>query len=368
MTKRSMRLFFVALILSLLASLPAHADIVWAVAGPHTGPVAALGLSQEAGVKQAVEDINAAGGINGQKIALKSYDDACDPKQAVAVANKIISENIRFALHGTCSSAALAASKTYIDEGTLLINATSSNPQITDAGGPNMFRAMYRDDTAAIIIVKKMEKDFAKRKIVIINDKSTYGLGIATMVRDGLNKNFIKETLFESYDATSHDYSVLVTRLKEVGTEVLFIGGMPSDAALITRQLREAGSRAQVIAGDLSLPEFGTITGAAGDGALFVFPKDPRKESGAKDVLAKLNAYNIPVDGYTLYAYAAAQVLAQAMTKANSEDPKKVAAIIHKAEFNTILGKWNFDSKGDVQNIHQVMYHWHNGEFGETGE
>ena len=362
MKKRLLVLFF------LLITHPVRADIVWAVAGPYTGSVAAWGLSQQAGIKQAVEDLNASGGINGQKITLKFYDDVCDPKQAVAIANKIVSDNVRFSLHGTCSAASIAALKTYVDEGVLVFNSMASNPKVTDEGGPYMFRAMYRDDRAAVVLADEFLKHERNTKLAIIHDKSAYGQGVAEFVRDRLNKAGFKEIMFEPYDPANHDYSVLVTRLKQAGAEAVFVGGYPVEAAMITRQLREAGSNIKIFAGDLSEPDYWRIAGKTGEGAMFVFTSDPRKEPKAKEIVAKLEKAGVTVDGYTLYAYAAAQVLAQAMNKAASTDPAKVAAIVHQDEFDTILGKWTFDDKGDVRNIREVMYRWHDGKFAETGE
>jgi branched-chain amino acid transport system substrate-binding protein len=351
---------------ALLAAPPAHADIMWAQAGPRTGSVADWGTSEAAGGKQAVADINAAGGINGQKIVLKDYDDVCDPKQAVAIANKIVSENIHFVIHATCSAATLAMLQTYIDEGTLVINPFASNPAVTDNGGPDMFRAIYRDDNAGKVLADELAKHFADKRLVILNDKSAYGLGIAQYVQNDLHKAGVHEIAFESYDPGNQDYSVLVTRLKSLDAQVVFIGGYPVEAGLITRQLREAGSKAQVIGGDISAYDFWKIAGAEGEGTLFVFPSDPRKEAAAKPVIAELEKAGVPVEGYTLYGYAAAQVLAQAISDAKSDDPAKVAAIIHKETFTTILGPWSFDAKGDVENIRLAIFRWHNGAFEEV--
>lgn len=361
-----MKKFLAAFALAFFAAAPAHADIIWAQAGPRTGPVADWGTSEAAGVKQAVANINAAGGINGQKIILKDYDDVCDPKQAVAIANRIISENIHFVIHATCSAASLAMLKTYIDEGTLVINPFASNPAVTDNGGPHMFRAIYRDDNAGKVLADEIVKHFADKKIVILNDKSAYGLGVAQYVQAGMNKAGIHEIAFESYDPGNQDYSVLVTRLKSLDAQVVFIGGYPVEAGLITRQLREAGSKAQVIGGDISAFDFWKIAGAQGEGTLFVFPSDPRKEPTAKPVIAELEKAGTPVEGYTLYGYASAQVLAQAIAKGGSDDPAKVADIIHKDTFATILGPWSFDAKGDVKNIREAIFRWHNGEFEEV--
>jgi branched-chain amino acid transport system substrate-binding protein len=362
-----MKKIIAALFLALLP-VAAHADIVWAVAGPYTGSVASIGQSQQAGIKQAAEDINATGGISGQKITLKIYDDACDPEQAVTIANKIVSDNLHLILHGSCSGASIAAEKVYLDEGDIVINSMSSNPKITDNGGPTLFRAMARDDDAATVIAGAILKQHRNAKLAIIHDKSTYGQSIAEYVRDRLNKGGFKEILFEPYDPNNHDYSVLATRLKQVGADAVFIGGYPVEAAMITRQLHEAGAKIQIFAGDLSDPDFWKIAGKTGEGASSAFPSDPRKEAGAKDVTAKLQKAGVTVDGYTLYAYASAQVMAQAMAKAASSDPAKIAAAIHKGEFSTILGKWSFDDKGDVRDIRTVMYHWQGGQFMETGE
>jgi branched-chain amino acid transport system substrate-binding protein len=350
----------------LFAAFPARAaDIVWATAGPYTGSVAAWGLSQKAGIEQAVADINAKGGIGSRKIVLKAYDDACDPKQAVAIANRVVSEGIRYILYGTCSANSLAASKTYIDEGVLVMNTMASNPKVTDEGGPLIFRSMYRDDRNAVVLADDILKHYAGKKLAIINDRSAYGLGIAEYVRDRLNKAGFKEILFDSYDPANHDYSVLVTRLKSLGTEVLFIGGYPVETGAIARQLREAGSTAQIYRGDLSEPDFWKIAGLAGEGALFAFTSDPRKEPKAAKVLDELQKSGVVVDGYTLYGYAAAQVLAEAMAQAG-DDPVKVAAAIHKGKFDTTLGTWSYDEKGDVENIRQLMFLWHDGNYMEA--
>jgi branched-chain amino acid transport system substrate-binding protein len=355
-------------ILLLLLSFSAHADIIWGVAGPYSGPLAAWGTAQQTGIRQAVGDINAAGGINGEKIVLKIYDDACDPKQAVAVANKLVSENIRFSLHGTCSAATLAYEKTYLDEGVLVITATASNPKITDEGGPTLFRTMYRDDDAATVLADEIIKHFATKRLAIIHNRTAYGLGVVQYMHERLDKAGVKEVFFDSYDPDNSDYSVLITRLKQARVETLFIAGYPVEAATITRQLREAGLNTQVLAGDLSTPDFWRIAGSSGEGVLFAFPSDPRKAPGAQDVIARLKKSGVTVDGYTLFGYAAAQTLAQATAKTNVIDPAKVAAIMHKDEFNTILGKWGFNKKGDVRNIHLVLYRWHDGDFTEVGK
>ena len=126
--------------------MPAHADIVIGLAGPLTGSYAALGDQPRHGVEQAIQDINASGGIKGEKLTLESLDDACDPKQAVAVATRFVAEGVKFVVGHVCSSTSIPASKVYSDENVLMISAISTNPAVTDAGYKTIFRVCGRDD------------------------------------------------------------------------------------------------------------------------------------------------------------------------------------------------------------------------------
>ena len=117
----------------------AKADITIAVAGPMTGQYASFGEQFVHGAKMAVADINAKGGVLGQKIKLIIGDDACDPKQAVAVANKLVSDGVKFVAGHFCSGSSIPASKVYTEEGILQISPASTNPKLTEEGGPNVF-------------------------------------------------------------------------------------------------------------------------------------------------------------------------------------------------------------------------------------
>jgi branched-chain amino acid transport system substrate-binding protein len=183
-----------------------------------------------------------------------------------------------------------------------------------------------------------------------------------------LNKAGWKEADFEPYDPANHDYSALITHLKSLGVETVFIGGFPVEEGSIVRQMRNVGLKAQTIAGDLSSDTFWSVAGTSGEGTLFVFPSDPRKEPKAKEAIDRMQKDGSPVIGYTLYHYAATQTLAQALAKAGGAEPKKVAETMHHESFDTILGSWSFDAKGDVRNIHQVMYRWHDGQYAEIKE
>jgi branched-chain amino acid transport system substrate-binding protein len=362
-----MKKFIVVFTLTALFASSAHADITWAFVGPLTGSQATYGIMAVLGAEQAAADINQAGGINGQHIIVKSYDDACDPKQAVAIANRIIAENITMVIQGDCSGSSIAAAKVFLEEGVLIINTLATNPKLTDEGGPTLFRAVYRDDNAASALSQIILTRFAGKKLAIVHDKGAYGYGLAEGVRSLVNKGGVKEVLFDSYDPNSQDFSALVARLKQANTEVLFIGGYPVQIGMIARQLQEAHFKAQIVAGDLANDDFGKIAGAAGEGAMFIFMPDPHKNSaqGMAQLRRELEKNGKAYNGYTFYTYAAAQVLAQAIQSSGTA-PAKIAADIHHNTFHTILGEWRFDQKGDVENSPIVPYRWHNGKYEEV--
>ena len=157
----------------------AKADIKIAVAGPMTAQYATFGEQMKAGGTMAVKDINAAGGVLGQKLILSIEDDACDPKQAVAVANKVVSEGVVFMAGHFCSGSSIPASKVYTEEGLLQISPASTNPKLTEEGGPNVFRTCGRDDQQGIIAGNYLADNFADKKVAFLHDKTAYGKGLA---------------------------------------------------------------------------------------------------------------------------------------------------------------------------------------------
>lgn len=349
-----------------LGALPAKADINVAFTGPLTGPVAVYGEAALLGIQQAIDDVNKAGGINGQKILLKTYDDQCDPKQAVAVANRVVADAIPFVIQGDCSGSSIAAAKVFMDENILVINSVASNPQFTDEGGPAIFRASFRDDHVAPVLAEAIVKRFPHEKLAILNDQSTYGYGIAEGVRELVNKGGLKEVFFDSYDPASRDFSALITRLKEKDIQVLFVGGYPVEIATLARELGEAGLNIQIVAGDLSDQDFWKIAGKAGEGALFALPADPGKNKSAAFLKAKLDEAKETYNAYTFYGYAAAQVLAQGLEAMPEAGPSALAALLHQKTFDTVLGPWRFDKKGDIDNVPIALYRWHDGAFTEV--
>ena len=348
----------------MLGSLSVKADITVAAAGPMSGQYASFGAQFKAGAEMWLKDVNAKGGINGEKVKLVIGDDACDPKQAQSVANKFVGQGVVYVAGHFCSSSSIPASKVYTEEGIIQVSPASTATDFTDKGGKNVFRVCGRDDQQGETLGVYLGKNFAGKKVAIIHDKSAYGKGLADETRKNMKKAGLKETMYEAFTAGEKDYSALVSKIKANNIDAVYLGGYHTEAGLIVRQMRDQGMKTQLISGDaLVTSEYWDITGKAGQGTLFSFNPDPRNNPQAATQVKSFKAAGVEPEGYVLYTYASLQVFEQAATKAGSTDYKKVLKVIKKNKFQTVLGELSFDKKGDVSLPGYVFYEWSNGDY-----
>jgi len=344
----------------------AWADITIATAGPMTGDYATFGAQMSAGAKQAVEDINAAGGVNGEQLKLLVEDDRCDPKEAVAVANRVASAGAVLMAGHFCSGSSIPASAVYQEEGVIQISPASTNPALTEERpGPGIYRVCGRDDQQGQVAGQYIKENFGDKKVAVIHDKSAYGKGLADETVKAMEAAGKKADLYEAYTAGEQDYTALVTKLKNEGVGVVYVGGYHTEAGLIKRQMVEQGmTDAVLMSGDaLVTDEYWEITGEAGAGTLMTFSPDPRESETAKEVVEKFRAAGTEPEGYTLYTYAAIQAWAQAVEAAKSTEHEAVVKALDEGTFQTVLGTLEFDDKGDVSLPGYVFYNWANGEY-----
>ena len=352
---------------ALLSAGTALADISVATVGPITGQLAALGEQYSQGAKKAVEDINKAGGILGEKLVLEIGDDACDPKQAVSVANQMASKGVKFIAGHLCSGSSIPASKVYEEEGILQITPASTNPKFTDEGGWNVARVCGRDDAQGRVAGAFLAKNYAGKKVAIVDDKSAYGKGLADETRKAMNAAGLTEVLNESINAGEKDYSALVSKLKDAGVEAVYFGGYHPEAGLILKQMGEQGLNARLLSGDsMNSAELWTIAGKAAENLIFTFAPEPRNIPEAKAIVEEFKATGYDPEGYTLYTYAAFQMYKQAAEATNSTDNKKIAEWLRAGNATqTVLGEIKLDSKGDLVNPVYVWYTFKDGKYFE---
>ncbi|MCB1917715.1 MAG: branched-chain amino acid ABC transporter substrate-binding protein [Rhodocyclaceae bacterium] len=346
-----------------LAAQPALAELPVAIAGPMTGQYASAGDQIRKGAEMAIADINASGGVLGEKLVLEVGDDACDPKQAVSVANTMVNKEIVF-MHGHwCSSSTIPASDVYY-EADIPMATVSTNPQVTERGLENIFRIMGRDDQQGLVAGTYLADHFKGKKIAVVDDKSAYGKGLADEIAKAMTARGAVPALRESITAGEKDYSGLVTKLKRDGVQVMAYGGYHTEVALILRQAQQAGLDLTVMGGDtMTNSELVTAAGPAADKVLFTFSPDPRKNAAAAPVVEKFRAAQIEPEGYVLYAYAAMQLFEQAAKAAGSTDYEALQKAILAGSFDTVIGNLSFDAKGDQKAPGFVVYQWQGGQY-----
>jgi len=350
-----------------LAATPAFAQIKIGSAGPMTGSNAAFGEQLRRGAQMAVEEINAAGGVNGQKVEMVIGDDACDPKQATAVANKMVSDKVVFVAGHFCSGSSIPASDIYKEGKILQITPASTNIKLTDdaftKGNTTVFRTCGRDDVQGLTVGTYILKWHRNAKVAILHDKSPYGKGVADETKKALNKGGLREAMYEAYNDTDKDFTALINKMKQGRIDMIVLGGYHTAGALIIKQSREQGFGAQMVGFDsLEDPEFGKLGGAATNGVLMSFP--PKAEDDPKNaaLVKKFRDGKYEPAGYTLFSYAAVKVWAEAANKAKSVDAAAVAAALRSGKYDSAVGPLEFDQKGDIKNPVYDIYVWKDGK------
>jgi branched-chain amino acid transport system substrate-binding protein len=329
------------------------------VGAPMTGSDAAFGAELRNGVAAAIEDINAAGGLLGHRLAVEIGDDAGDPKQGVAVANKFVADHLNFVVGHFNSGVTLMASQVYADANILEITPSATNPQITERGLDLLFRTCGRDDQQAAVAATYLAS-LGNKKIAILHDRSDEGKGLADLTRKSLATHGVADVLYEGVNKDEKDYTNLVSRIKAADADIFYWGGSTAQGAAIVKALQDAGVTIPMLASDaIASDEFATIGGDAILGTLMTFPLDPRRRPQAAKIVQRFKARGIEPETYTLYAYAAMQIIREAAQKTKSLDPKAIAQLMHTGvAFDTVLGILSYDAKGDITQPDYAIFVW----------
>ncbi len=342
------------------SSAMAEDTIKVGIAGPVTGPVAQYGDMEFTGGVMAVEQINAAGGIKGKKLEAIKYDDSCDPKQAVAVANKVVNDGVQFVIGHLCSDSTLPSSDIYEDEGILMITPAATAPKITERGYKLVFRTTGLDSDQGPTAANYITSVIKPKTIAVIHDKKQYGEGIATAVYNTLKANGANVVTFEGITAGDKDFSALIAKLKDKNVDFVYYGGYHPELGLILRQSAEKGFKAKFMGPEgVGNKDISAIAGQASEG-MFVtmlkkYDQDP---ANAKLVDAFKEQKKDSSGPFVWTTYAAVQALSAGIENAG-EDPEAVADYLRGHKVDTVMGPLEWSDKGDLKNFSFGVYQWH---------
>jgi len=350
-----------AALLSGAASFAAADNIKIALAGPVTGAVAQYGDMQMTGAKMAIEKINAAGGVNGNQLEGIVYDDACDPKQAVAVANKVVNDGIKFVVGHLCSSSTQPASDVYEDEGVLMVTAASTSPEITTRGHQMVFRTIGLDSHQGPIAANYIADKVKPKTVAVIHDKQQYGEGIATSVKGVLESKGVNVAMFEGITSGDKDFSSLIAKLQKANVDFVYYGGYHPELGLILRQSAEKGFKGRFMGPEgVGNNDINAIAGKAAEGLLVTLPPSFDKDPANADLVKAFKDSGKDASGaFVLTSYSAVQVMADAMTKTGGTDTDAIQKAMRGMTFNTPTGEIAFDKNGDLKEFNFVVYEWH---------
>ncbi|WPD74266.1 branched-chain amino acid ABC transporter substrate-binding protein [Dickeya fangzhongdai] len=354
-----------ALLMGCLAAAMSHAvnaaDIKVAIVGAMSGPVAQYGDMEFTGARQAIADINAKGGVNGNKLVGVEYDDACDPKQAVAVANKVINDGIHYVIGHLCSSSTQPASDIYEDEGVIMITPAATAPDLTTRGYKLVLRTTGLDSDQGPTAAKYILEHVKPQRIAVVHDKQQYGEGLARAVQDSLKKANANVVLFEGVTAGDKDFSTLVARLKKENVDFVYFGGYYPEMGQILRQARAAGLTTKFMGPEgVGNSSLSNIAGAASEGMLVTLPKRYDQVPANQPIVDALKARKLdPTGPFVWTTYAALQSLTTAMQRTSSTEPVKLAADLKAKSVDTVMGPLSWDEKGDLKGFEFGVFEWH---------
>jgi branched-chain amino acid transport system substrate-binding protein len=314
------------------------------------------------GVNTAVEQINAAGGVEGKPLELLMIDDACEPKQASVAANRVVNEKIHFVIGGFCSGAAIAAAPIYEDERIVMVSPSATAPAITDGNHYHfIFRTIGRDDQQGPAAAHYIIDQIKPKRIAILHDKQSYGQGIATSVNQALKQAKLSVVVFEGINAGDSDYSAMITKLKSMNVDFVYYGGYHPEMGLLLRQAKEQDFKPVFMGPEgVGNPDINAIAGDSVEGMLLTLPADAsRNPANAAIVEAFKAKKRNPTGAFQLASYTAIQVIADAIKGAQSTDPIQVAAYMHTHSFNTPIGQVSWNAQGDLSHSLFEVYAWH---------
>lgn len=364
--RRVLRLSAAALVL--LVPSAALAQFTVSIAGPFTGRQAELGEDMAAAARLAIEDLNAAGGLLGQKIELRLEDDGCKVERAVGTAELLAAARIALVVGHPCSAAALSAASVYGRTQTLFIAPSTRVAALTDQrAGSTVFRLSGRDDRQGASAATALLSAAPAKRVAIVQDRTSYARGLTAGVVAELGLHGVKPLAVLPIVAGRREYPEVVAALKQSEIESVFFAGYPAEAAVILRQMRQAQLSAEFLGSDsLVTADFAeTIRTSLSSGRVkALFAAQPEIANSSADLKARIFADGKQPTPLFLSTYAAIEVWAEGVRIANTVEPAAVAQAVGQSTLVTrAVGPISFDEKGDARVKPFVTVAWRSGKW-----
>jgi branched-chain amino acid transport system substrate-binding protein len=340
---------------------------------PISGPIAYFGKDNENGARMAIEALNARGTrIGGSKVRfeLLAEDDAGDPKQATAAAQKLVDAGVAGVVGHMNSGTTIPASKIYNDAGIAQISPSATNPKYTRQGFKTAFRIVANDIQLGSALGRYAVQQGAARRIAVIDDRTAYGQGVAEEFVKGARASVPAVALVarEFTNDKATDFSAILTRIKASGPDLIFFGGMSAVAGPMLRQMKQLGMAVKFLGGDgICSDELGKLAGdGMADGQVVCAEAGgvAPSQQGALDEfkLAYRKRFGKDIQIYAPYVYDAVLTMAAAMERAGSTDPAKYLPALAAIHRPGITGMISFDARGDIQNGSLTLYGYKAGK------
>ena len=348
---------------AVILSASVNAETKIAVVGAMSGQFENVGKEFKQGVQVAVEKINEGGGLLGESISVFHGDDECDPEKAKIVAKEMADKGVVLVVGHLCSGASIAASEIYAEHGIVQITPASTAPQFTERGLTNVFRTCGRDDMQGFVLAEHIVRKHSTKTVGIGHDESVYSTELAKLTKHFLNKSGIEEAFFLSFPRDTADYASLLDTIAAKEVDLLFFPTYAGSATRILRQAKKQGIAFQFVGSDtLMNDDFLNQAGELTEGVELSFPPDPSHDRRNRKLAREYRKKGMRPEAFTFYNYAAVEVWAQAVRKADTTRGEDVSTALRSHTFTSVLGNVSFNDKGDISEPGFVMYGFVDGE------
>ncbi len=370
MTQAFKQLTLATLILASFSAMAADAETVLiGLAGPLTGPSARIGKDLENGAQLAITDANnKKPTIDGKAVTFKlvSEDDQSDPRTAVAVAQRLVDAGVAGVVGHWNTGTSIPAARIYHDAGIAQVAPVATGHAYTQQGFDTSFRVMGHDDDGGNYAGNYAVKTLQAKRIAVIDDRTAFGQGLADQFIHSLKSQGVEIVDREYVDEKTVDFSAVLTSIRSKNADLIFFGGVDSQAAPLARRIKQLGMPATLMgAGGFVSQTFLTLAQKEGEGVVALEPGLPvdGMPGGKAFEQAYRDRYHTHIELHAPFAYDAASVLIDAIEQANSIDPEKYLPKLRGIKHQGVTGTIAFDGQGNLLNPSFTVYKVVNGQW-----